>query len=103
MKKPVLGEVHDILKTIPASQLEMFTRIRKDDKLWSAFKEFCRDQKMIKMDLIYRLRRPKSQDDLIRNGLEHEYYAGRIADLVLLLQLMENADSEIERRVRKEK
>ncbi len=45
----------------------------------------------------------KSQDDLIRNGLEHEYYAGRIADLVLLLQLMENADSEIERRVRKEK
>jgi hypothetical protein len=103
MKKPVLGEVHDILRIIPASQLEMFSRIRKDEKMWEAFQQYCRDQKYIKMDQIYRLNRPKSQDDLIKNQIDQEYYKGRIADLVLLLQIMENADDEIERRVRKEK
>jgi hypothetical protein len=103
VKKIMMGECYDILKMLPMEQLGMFSEIRKNEKMWSAFKRFCQDQKMIKMDSIYRLSRPRTQDDLIKNQIDQEYYKGRIADLVVLQQIMENADDELERRARKEK
>ena len=67
MKKLVIGEVHDILRVMPFEQLEFFTRIRKNEKDWKTFQQYVRDQKLIKMDQIYRLRRPKTQDDIVKN------------------------------------
>lgn len=103
MAKMMVGETQDILKIMPSEQLIAMSKIRHDVKLWEAIKAFARDQKLIKMDQIYRLRRPKSQDDLIKNLGDHEYYAGRIAELAVILQIMENASDELERRERKEK
>jgi hypothetical protein len=40
---------------------------------------------------------------MIKNAVEHEYFAGRIAEMVILLQIMENASDEMERRERKSK
>ena len=102
-KKIILGECSDILKSMSFEQLEFFNKIRKNDKDWAVFQQYVKDQKLIKMDQIYRLRRPKTQDDLIKNNGDHEYYAGRIADLVILLQICENAGEELEMRARKEK
>jgi hypothetical protein len=101
MKKQLLGECVDILKILPSEQLNMFTKMRLDPEIWDNFQKFAREQKEIKMDQIYRLRRPKTQDDVLRNSIEHEYYAARITSLVVLLQLMENAQEELERRERK--
>jgi hypothetical protein len=103
MKKLILGEAHDIIRTMPSEQLGFFAKIRLNTDDWEIFKNYCKDQKFIHMDKIYRLRRPKSQDDLIKNQMDHEYYAGRIADLVLLLQICENASNELERRERSAK
>lgn len=80
----------------------MFAKLRLDESTWDLLKKFVHDQKMIKMDAIYRLRRPKNQDEFLRNALDHEYYASRIASLVILLQIIENAQDELERRERKE-
>lgn len=102
-KKILLGECHDLLKILPIEQLKFFSRIRKSTDDWKAFLQFCGDQKQFKMDQIYRLKRPMSQDEVLRNAIEHEYLASRITSLVLILQLMENADEEIERRERKDK
>jgi len=103
MAKVILGECSDILKIMPAEQLNMFVKMRLDKEIWEQFQKFAREQKDIKMDQIYRLRRPKTQDDVLRNAIEHEYYAARISSLVVLLQLMENAQDELERRERKSK
>ena len=101
-KKIVLGESQDVLRSIPIEQLNMFVKLRLDDNIWTMLNKFVHDQKMIKMDSIYRLRRPKNQDEILRNALDHEYYASRIASLVILLQIIENAQDELERRERKE-
>jgi len=98
MKRIILGEAMDILKIMPLEQLVMFNHIRKNDAMWESFKGFAQTQKQIKLDKIYRLRRPRSQDDVIKNSVEHEYYTARIASLVVLLQIMENAGSELEKR-----
>lgn len=103
MKKLLLGEAHDILQYLPLDQLKMFDKIRKDPIIWDGLQAFAKMQKDIKMDQIYRLRRPTNQDDILRNALDHEYYASRISSLVVLLQVAENADAEMERRDRKEK
>lgn len=103
MAKVILGECSDILRIMPVEQLSMFVKMRLDKEIWEQFQKFAREQKDIKMDQIYRLRRPKTQDDVTRNAIEHEYYAARIASLVVLLQLMENAQDELERRERKSK
>lgn len=99
----MIGECHDILRIISLSQLKMFDKLRKDSDFWETFQSFVRDQKLIKLDKIYRLRRPKSNDDIIKNAIELEYYAARISGLVVLLQLMENAEDELERRDRKKR
>lgn len=101
-KKLILGECHDILRAIPIKQLNMFVKLRLDEEIWTELNNFAHDQKMIKMDAIYRLRRPKDQDEIIRNALDHEYYASRIASNAILLQIIENAQEELERRERKE-
>jgi len=101
MKKQILGECADILRTLPVEQLEMFTKMRLDTQIWENIQKFAREQKEIKMDQIYRLRRPKTEDDVLRNAIEHEYYAARITSLVVLLQLIENAQDELESRERK--
>jgi hypothetical protein len=103
IKKDKLGEVHDLLRIIPVEQLRFFSRIRKNADDWKAFLQFCGDQKQYKLTQIYKLKRPVGQDELVRNAIEHEYLAARITSLVLLLQLMENADEELERRERKAK
>ena len=99
----MLGEVYDILRAMPISQLNFFAKIRLSDEDWKIFKEFSLSQKQIKMDEIYRLNRPRSQDDMIKNQIDQEYYKGRIADLIILLQIMENASHELERREKKVK
>jgi len=98
MKRIILGEAHDILKILPVDQLVMFNKIRQDGPTWEAFKDFVQAQKYIKLDTIYRLRRPKTLDDTIKNAVEHDYHCGRIASYVVLLQIMENAHTELERR-----
>ena len=103
MKKIILGEAHDVLRTMPSEQLAFFAKIRQDTKGWEVLQSYVKDQKFIHMDKIYRLRRPKTQDDLIKNQMDHEYYAGRIADMVLLLQICANASNELERRERRAK
>lgn len=102
MAKVILGEAQDILKILPIEQLKMFSKMRLD-KSWPTLCQFFKDQKNIKMDKIYRLRRPKNQDDMVSNAIEHEYYAGRISEGVVFLQICENASDEIERRERKQK
>jgi len=101
MKKLILGECADILRVLPVEQLSMFAKMRLDKDIWDNMQKFAREQKDIKMEQIYRLRRPKTQDDVLRNAIEHEYYAARITSLVVILQLMENAQDELERRERK--
>jgi len=101
MGKLMLGECSDILRALPVEQLSMFAKMRLDKDIWENMQKFALEQKNIKMDQIYRLRRPKVQDDVLRNAIEHEYYAARITSLVVLLQLMENAQEELERRERK--
>lgn len=101
MRKLILGECADILRVLPVEQLSMFVKMRLDTEIWENIQKFSREQKEIKMDQIYRLRRPKTQDDVLKNAIEHEYYAARISSLVVLLQLMENAQDELERRERK--
>jgi len=101
MKKLILGECADILRVLPVEQLSMFAKMRLDKDIWDNMQKFAREQKDIKMEQIYRLRRPKTQDDVLRNAIEHEYYAARITSLVVMLQLMENAQDELERRERK--
>ena len=101
MKKLILGECADILRVLPSEQLNMFAKMRLDTEIWDNMQKFAREQKDVKMDQIYRLRRPKTQDDVLKNAIEHEYYAARITSLVVLLQLMENAQEELERRERK--
>lgn len=103
MAKQVLGECQDILAMLPIEQLKMFAKMRLDTEIWDNFQKFARDQKQIKLDQIYKLRRPRTQDDVIKNAVEHEYYAARVSSVVVLLQLMENAGDEIERRERKNK
>lgn len=100
MKRIILGETHDILKVMPVDQLKFFYEIRMDEKKWKALTDFVLAQKQVKLDAMYRLRRPKSQDDIVHNAVEHEYYAGRIASDVILLQIAENAGDELERRER---
>jgi len=102
-KKIILGESHDILKVLPVDILSSFIMIRRDPKLWQAFNDFVGMQKQIKLDQIYRLRRPKSVDDAVKNAVEHDYHCGKIAGLVVLLQIMENAGRELEARERKAK
>lgn len=101
MKRIILGEAQDILAILPSDQLKAFDRMRHDKAVWEPLQQFCYDQKQIKLDCMYRLRRPKTQDEVIKNAIEHEYYAARIASLVVLLQVMENAAGELERRERK--
>jgi len=101
MAKQILGECSDILHVLPVEQLSMFAKMRLDPEIWDNLQKFSREQKDIKMDQIYRLRRPKTQDDVLRNAIEHEYYAARVAANVVLLQLCENAQDELERRERK--
>ena len=101
MKKQILGECADILRLLPVEQLSMFAKMRLDPLIWDNLQKFTREQKEIKMDQIYRLRRPKTHDDITRNAIEHEYYAARISANVILLQLCENAQDELERRERK--
>ena len=101
VKKMVIGETTDILQILPAEQLQMFASIRQNAKMWESFKSFVQAQKQIKMDQIYRLRRPKTVDDTVKNAVEHDYYCGRISSYVILLQIMENAGEELERRERK--
>jgi hypothetical protein len=100
MAKEVLGEAHDILINLPSDILKVFDDMRGNDMVWSTLKQFVIIQKGIKLDQIYRLRRPKSQDDILKNALDHEYYAARISSLVVLLQVIENAGDELERRDR---
>ena len=101
MKKLILGECADILRVLPVEQLSMFAKMRLDKDIWDNMQKFAREQKDIKMEQIYRLRRPKTQDDVLKNAIEHEYYAARISSLVVFLQLIENAQDELERRERK--
>jgi hypothetical protein len=96
-------EVKQILENMPVEQLVAFAKIRGDEKLWSAFSNFVKDQKQIKLDQIYLFRRPKNIDDTVKNAIDHEYYSGRISGNALLLQIIENAPSEIERRERRKK
>lgn len=99
-KKIMPGEAHDILKVMPSEQLRFFYDVRHNKKNWEALQAYVQMQKNIKLDQMYRLRRPKSQDDVTKNAIEHEYYAGRIAGDVILLHLAEHAGSELERRER---
>lgn len=99
----ILGETEMILRSMTGEQLMAFNSIKDDSKLYKALLDYAHDQKLIRMDKIYRLRRAKSQDDLIKNGIEHEYYSGRIAELVVFLQIIENAFAELEKRERKNK
>jgi hypothetical protein len=102
-KKVIPGEAHDILKVMPSEQLRFFYEIRNNEKQWDALQSYVRSQKAVKLDQMYRIRRPKTQDDLTKNAIEHEYCAARIAGDVLLLHLAENAGSELERRDRSNK
>lgn len=102
-RKMTLGETDVILQNLPIEQLKMFAKMRLDPDIWTNMQGFTRDQKQIKVDAIYRFKRPRTNDDLVKNAVDHEYYAARITALVVLLQLMENASDEIERRERKEK
>jgi len=103
MKKLILGEAQDILRSISIEELKMFDKIRKAPTLWEPLKAFTKNQKDLKMDQIYRLRRPKTQDEVLRNAIEHEYYAARISSGVIFLQICENAAAEMERRETKDK
>lgn len=102
MKKQILAESEIILRQIPLEQLKMFDSWKKNEETWTTLKEFVRFQKAVKTDEIYRLRRPRSQDEMVRNAIEHEYYAARISSLVVLLQIAENAEDEMNRREKKE-
>lgn len=99
----LLGEAYDFLKTATVELLTQLDRIKADPKLYEALKKYNFDHKQLKMDQMYRLKRPRNEDDLIKNAIDHEYYAGRIASIVILLQVIENAAGEIERRERKAK
>lgn len=101
--KPVLGEVHDVLRILPFEQLKMFAATRLNEVQWDMWNRFVYDQKLMKMDQMYRLKRPKTADEMLRNTIDHEYYSARISGLVMLLQLMENASDELERRAKKER
>jgi len=101
MKRQLLVETDYILRNLPVEQLSMFVKMRLDTEIWENLLKFAREQKEIKMDDIYRLKRPKTQDDVLKNAIEHEYYAARITSNVILLQLCENAQDELERRERK--
>jgi len=101
MKRQLLVEADYILRNLPVEQLSMFVKMRLDSEIWENLLKFAREQKEIKMDDIYRLKRPKTQDDVLKNAIEHEYYAARITSNVILLQLCENAQDELERRERK--
>ncbi|MFA6069760.1 MAG: hypothetical protein WC810_14350 [Janthinobacterium sp.] len=103
MIKQILGETHDMLRILPLEQVQLFAKIRENEKEWITWNKYVYDQKQIKLNRIYCLKRPKSNDELIRNAVDHEYYVARISSLALLLELMENASSELERRARKEK
>jgi len=98
MKKIVLGEAQDLLKIMPIEQVIAFNKLRQNGVMWEAFKEFVLMCKQIKLDQIYRLRRPKSVDDTVKNAVSHDYYCGNIAFGVVVLQIMENATRELERR-----
>lgn len=100
VKKLILGESQDILRAIPSEQLMAFVKLRNDEEMWKNLQIYFREQKFHKMDTIYRFRRPKDQDGVIKNAIEHEYYAGRIAEMVVLLQVIENAADELTRRER---
>jgi len=102
-KSEVLGEVHDLLRVLPFEQLKMFAKIRETEVDWKAWNDFVKDEKQTKLDWIYRLKRPRNSDEMLKNAIDHEYYASRISGLVMLLQLMENASDELERRARSEK
>jgi len=102
-KRIITGESQDTLKSMSGDELKMFNEIRNDEDMWEAIKQFSYSQKQIKLDQMYRLRRPKTQDDVINNAIRHEYYAGRIAGLVVLLQIIENAGNELQQRERKAK
>lgn len=97
-KKRILGEAIDILKIMPVEQVIAFNKIRQNGVMWQAWQEFVQLQKQIKLDRIYRLRRPKSIDDTVKNAVEHDYHCGKIAGYVVILQIMENAGKELERR-----
>lgn len=99
-KRVILGEVHDILRAMTGDQLMFFYELRHNAKLWEAMQSFVKAQKEIKLDHMYRLRRPKSQDDLVSHAMDKEYLAGRIAGDVAWLQIAENAGEELERRER---
>lgn len=99
----MLGEVHDLLRIISFEQLKMFAKIREDEVQWGMWNNYVGDQKQMLLDKIYRLKRPKDQDEMLRNTVDHEYYSARIAQMAIELQLMENAGDELERRARKEK
>lgn len=102
-KKVILGEAHDLLRLLPLELLKLFDSIRKDDKRWEPLQKYVRLRKDMKMDRIYRLKRPQNQDEIIRNAIDHEYHAATITELAVFLQLCENASDEMERRERKEK
>lgn len=100
MKKIILGEAHDILRVMPADQLAAFAGIKNNKKAWGSIQQFVGDQKQIKLDQIYRLRRPKTLDDTVKNAVEHDYHCGKIAAYVVILQIIANAGEELERRER---
>src|SRR3990167_4256617 len=102
-KKLMLGEFHDLLKILPFEQLKMFAAIRENGEQWTMWNKYVHDQKQILLDRIYRLKRPKSNDEMLKNTIDHEYYSARIAQMAIELQLMENASYELELRARKEK
>lgn len=99
-KKQILVESQYILRVIPSEQLMAFVKMRNDEEMWKNLQQYFRDQKFHKMDTIYGFRRPKDQDGIFKNAIEHEYYAGRIAEMVVFLQVIENASDELARRER---
>ncbi len=103
MKEPKIAEVEFILKGMPIDILKMFSKMRKNPEIWDGFQKYFKIQRDTKLYDIYRLKRPKNQDQLVSNALEHEYHAARVTSLIIELQLMEYADSEMERRENKEK
>lgn len=102
-KRVILGETQELLKILPAEQLIAFAKIKQNGVMFKALLDFVGIIKQIKMDRIYRLRRPKTIDDTVKNAVEHDYYCGNIVALVLILQLIENAGEELERRERRSK
>ena len=72
MKKEKLGEVEDILRVMSIEQLKMFSGMRLDKHIWTNFQQYVSDKKQMKLDQIYRLRRPRTNDDLVKNAVEHE-------------------------------